>query len=72
MLVLTSSGTSFVGHLVTGSFPWEFALVFAGATVMGALLGSRMHVNIPEECIRMGFVAILTLAAVWMAVKIYV
>lgn len=72
MLVLTSSGTSFVGHLVKGSFPWEFALVFAGATIIGALLGSRMHVNIPEEFIRVGFVTILTLAAVWMVVKIYI
>jgi uncharacterized membrane protein YfcA len=72
MLVLTSSGTSFMGHVVRGSFPWEFALIFAGATVIGSLLGSRMHVTISEKYIRIGFTAILVIAAVWMVTKIYI
>jgi len=72
LLVLTSSGTSFVGHLARGSFPWEFALLFACATVIGALLGSPAHVNIQEKYIRVGFTAILVIAAVWMIAKIYI
>lgn len=72
MLVLTSSGTSFMGHLVRGSFPWKCALMFAGVTVIGALLGSRMHVSISERYIRIGFTAILVIAAVWMVVKMYI
>jgi hypothetical protein len=72
MLVLTSSGTSFMGHLVRGGAPWTFALIFAWATVIGALLGSRLHVTISENYIRVGFTAILVIAAVWMVVKIYI
>lgn len=71
MLVLTSSGTSFLGHLVRGGFYWKLALVFAIATVIGALFGSRTHANISDENVKRGFVAILVVAAIWMIVKIY-
>ena len=71
MLVLTSSGTSFIGHALRGGPPWELALIFSCAIVLGALVGSRVHINIPEKYIRTGFVTILIIAAVWMMVKIY-
>ena len=72
MLVLTSSGTSFLGHIARGHYPtWTYILMFAGATICGALLGSRTHVKIPEEYVKKGFITILIVAAVWMLVKIY-
>ena len=72
MLVLTSSGTSFLGHLARGHIPpWIYIMMFAGATVAGALIGSRTHVKIREEYVKAGFIAILIVAAVWMIVKIY-
>jgi uncharacterized membrane protein YfcA len=46
-------------------------MMFAGATIVGALLGSRTHVKIPEEYVKKGFITILIVAAVWMLVKIY-
>lgn len=71
MLVLTASGTSFLGHVVRGGFYWKLAFVFATATVIGALLGSRTHADISEKNVTRGFVAILVIAAIWMVVKIY-
>jgi len=72
MLVLTSSGSSFIGHIVRGHFPpWEYILMFTGATILGALLGSRTHVKISDENVQKGFVTILVVAAVWMVAKIY-
>lgn len=72
LLVLTSSGTSLLGHLLRGGFYWKLALVFAIATVIGALLGSRTHANISEKNVTRGFVAILVIAAIWMVLKIYI
>ena len=70
MLVLTSSGTSFLGHLARGHYPpWAYILMFAGATIAGALLGSRTHVKIREEYVKRGFITILIVAAVWMIMK---
>ncbi|UCF82557.1 MAG: sulfite exporter TauE/SafE family protein [Desulfobacteraceae bacterium] len=72
MLVLTSSGSSFVGHIARGHFPpWQYIAIFAGATICGALLGSRTHVKISDEYVKKGFITILVVAAVWMVVKIY-
>jgi uncharacterized membrane protein YfcA len=71
MLVLTSSGSGLFGHLLRGGFYWKLALVFAIATVIGALLGSRTHADISEKTVTRGFVAILVIAAIWMAAKMY-
>jgi len=72
MLVLTSSGTSFLGHIARGHYPpWTYIMMFAGATIVGALLGSRTHVKIRDEYVNKGFITILVVAAVWMLVKIY-
>ena len=72
LLVLTSSGTSFLGHIARGHYPpWTYIMMFAGATIVGALLGSRAHVKIREDYVKKGFITILIVAAVWMIVKIY-
>lgn len=72
LLVLTSSGSSFIGHVARGHFPpWQYILMFAGATILGALLGARTHVKISDDTVKRGFIAILIVAAVWMVVKIY-
>lgn len=70
LLVLTSSGTSFLGHIARGHYPpWTYVMMFAGATIAGALLGSRTHVKIQDELVKKGFIAILIIAAVWMVIK---
>jgi uncharacterized membrane protein YfcA len=72
MLVLTSSGTSFLGHIARGHYPpWAYILMFAGATIVGALLGSRTHVKIRDEYVKKGFIAILIVAAIWMVMKTF-
>jgi uncharacterized membrane protein YfcA len=72
MLVLTSSGTSFLGHLARGHYPpWTYILMFAGATICGALLGSRTHMNISDEWVKKGFIARLVIAAIGMIVKTF-
>jgi len=72
MLVLTSSGTSFLGHIARGHYPpWIYIMMFAGATIVGALLGSRTHMKIRDEYVKKGFITILIVAAVWMVIKIY-
>ncbi len=72
MLVLTSSGTSFLGHIARGHYPpWSTVIMFAGATICGAILGSRLHMKVPDEYVKKGFIMILIVAAFWMTVKIY-
>jgi uncharacterized membrane protein YfcA len=72
MLVLASSGTSFLGHIARGHYPpWIYILMFAGATIIGALLGSRTHVKIRDEYVKKGFITILIAAAVWMVIKTF-
>jgi hypothetical protein len=72
MLVLTSSGSGLLGHLIRGGFYWKLAFIFAIGTVCGALLGSRIHISISDKNITRGFIAILIIAAVWMVAKIYI
>ncbi|MBW1691955.1 MAG: sulfite exporter TauE/SafE family protein [Deltaproteobacteria bacterium] len=72
MLVLASSGSGLLGHLLRGGFYWKLAFIFAIATVIGALLGSRTHADISEKNVTRGFVAIVVIAAIWMVVKIYI
>jgi len=72
LLLFTSAGTSFLGHVIRGNFYWKFALVCAIGTVIGAILGARTHTTISDEWVKRGFVAILVIAAIWMIVKMYI
>lgn len=72
LLLFTSAGTSFLGHAIRGTFYWKIALITAIGTIAGAILGARTHVNISDEYVKKGFVAILVIAAIWMLVKIYI
>jgi uncharacterized membrane protein YfcA len=72
LLLFTSAGTSFLGHVIRGTFYWKIALIMAIGTVAGAILGARTHVNISDDYVKKGFVAILVIAAIWMVIKIYI
>ena len=72
LLLLTSTGTSFLGHALRGQTPWKLAIILALATLCGGLIGSRMHVKINEKAIKYAFIAILIIASFWMFYKIYV
>ena len=71
MLILTSSGTSFLGHAVRGTTPWSLTAVLGAAAIFGAFIGANLHIDIPEKYIKAGFIALLIIAAVWMVVRIY-
>lgn len=72
MLVLTSSGTSFLGHAVRGTTPWTMTIVLGAFAIAGAFIGASQHLDIPEKYIKAGFIALLIIAAVWMVMKIYI
>jgi len=69
LLLITSTSSSFAGHLFRGTFHWRLALILAVAAVVGAYLGSRQHIAFSERSIKRGFIAILVLAAIWMLIK---
>jgi len=71
MLLITSTASSFAGHLIKGTFHWKLALILSVAAVMGAFLGSRQHTSISEENIKRGFIIILVIAAIWMFIKMF-
>lgn len=71
-LVLTSSSTSFIGHLLKGGVDWKLSLIFGLAILIGSQIGSRLHTKVSEKFLKIGFVTILIVAAVWMIIKIFV
>jgi len=71
LLLLASTGTSFLGHALRGQTPWSLAFVLALTTLCGGLIGARMHVEIKEKHIKWAFIAILIIASFWMLYKIY-
>ncbi|MBU1239300.1 sulfite exporter TauE/SafE family protein, partial [Myxococcota bacterium] len=71
LLLITSTGASFSGHLMRHTFHYKLALILAAATAVGAYFGSRQHTDISEQNIKRGFITILLIAALWMAVKMF-
>jgi uncharacterized protein len=71
LLLLTSTGTSFLGHAVRGQTPWDLAIILGVAAVLGGVIGSRLHVEVKESNIKRAFIAILIIAALWMIYNIY-
>jgi len=71
LLLITSTASSFTGHVIKGTFRWELALILAVAAVVGAFLGSRQHTTISERNIKRGFILILVIAAIWMVIKMF-
>jgi uncharacterized membrane protein YfcA len=71
LLILISSGTAFVGHVVRGTTPWTLTLILAAAGVVGAFIGSNLHIGLKDRVIRVGFVVLLFAAAIWMILKTY-
>jgi len=71
-LVLTSSSMSFIGHLLKGGVDWKLGLILGAAVLIGSQIGSRLHTKVSEKFLKVGFVVILIVAALWMIVKIFV
>jgi uncharacterized membrane protein YfcA len=71
LLILISSGTAFVGHMIRGTTPWALATVLAASGVVGAFIGSNLHVGLKDRFIKIGFVVLLFAAAIWMILKAY-
>jgi hypothetical protein len=69
LLLITSTASSFAGHLIKGTFHWKLAVLLAVAAAVGAFLGSRQHTTISERNIKRGFILILVIAAIWMLIK---
>ena len=71
LLLISSTASSFAGHLIKGTFHWKLALILSVAAVVGAFLGSRQHASISEKNIKRGFITILVIAAIWMLIKMF-
>jgi len=71
LLILTSSGTSLLGHVLHGGTPWALTLILGGAAVVGAFIGANLHVELKDSTIKLGFVLLLFAAAIWMIAKTY-
>ena len=71
-LVLVSSLTGFSGHFVKGGINWQLALILGLMALIGSQIGSRVHVGIKEDHLRLGLASILLLAAGWMIIKIFI
>lgn len=71
LLILISSGTAFVGHVIRGTTPWALAIILAAAGVVGAFIGSNLHIGLKDRFIKFGFIVLLLAAAIWMIAKTY-
>ena len=71
LLILISSGTAFVGHVIRGTTPWALTIILAAAGVIGAFIGSNLHIGLKDRVLRVGFVLLLFAAAIWMILKAY-
>jgi len=60
-----------VGHAIRGTTPWALTIVLAAAGVVGAFIGSNLHIGFKDRVIRVGFVVLLFAAALWMILKAY-
>jgi len=70
-IVLASTSMGFLGHAIRGGIDWSLCLIFGVSVVLGSQIGSRLHVKINEESLRIGFAIILIIAALWMILKIF-
>ncbi len=71
LLLTSSTASSFAGHYLTTAFHWKLALLLAVAALPGAFFGSRQHTSISDRNIKLGFIVILVLAAMWMLYKMF-
>jgi|GEM_PF-616114 len=71
LLIIVSSGTAFVGHVIRGTTPWALTIILAAAGVIGAFIGSNLHIGLKDKFIKIGFVVLLVAAAIWMILKAY-
>lgn len=70
LLLLTSTGSGFLGHAVRGDTPWALAFTLLVGSITGALIGSMLHVEINEKAIKRLFIIILIVASLWMLYNI--
>jgi len=71
-LIFASSSMSFFGHALRGGVDWKLSMIFGLTVIAGSQVGSRVHTNIKEQHLKLGFVAILVVAALWMIVRLAV
>lgn len=71
LLLISSSGSSFAGHLIKTPFYWDLGIILGVSAITGAYLGSKQHISLSEKSIKVGFIIILLVAAVWMIIKMF-
>jgi len=70
-LVLASSSMGFLGHAAKGGVDWYLCAVLGTAIIAGSQIGSRMHAKVGEKSLRLGLALILTFAALWMILRVF-
>ena len=71
-LIFASSSMSFLGHVLRGGVEWNLSLILGLSVISGSQIGSRVHTNIKERHLKLGFVSILVIAASWMIVRLVI
>lgn len=70
-LVLITATAGFLGHLTTGHFNLEIALILAGIALIGSLIGTRLTLKTKPKVLKIIFAATSMLAAFIMMYKIF-
>jgi len=60
----------FFWNALRGGVDWKLSLIFGLAVIAGSQIGFRVHTNIKEQHLKLGFVAILVFAVLWMVVRL--
>ena len=68
-VIALTSASALAAHLVSGGINIELAAAFTAAALVGALIGTRMHGQIPETRLRQLFAALLLAIAVFLIAK---
>jgi uncharacterized membrane protein YfcA len=74
LVIALASASGLAAHLASRSIDWAVAGTFAAAGIVGALLGSRISVRVPERRLREGFallvVGVAAFLLIWNALAI--
>ena len=72
IMVLFSATTGFIGRGITVNVDWKFNLIMAAFAATGSIIGSSFSSRVKTENLKKIFIYVLSIAAIWMILKIFI
>lgn len=72
VMVGITSLAGFLGHALSGTVRWDWALVGAVAVVVGGQVGARLVLRLPQVLVRRAFAGVLVVLGAWIVSEIFI